>query len=476
MRVRFARAGRPTNRAANAGMRRELFQLAWPIVVAMAGETMMGLVDTKLVGRLGPAALGGVGLATMVLYLGYSLVYGTMRAVKVQTAHAVGEGRPEDGVRFAQAGVALGVGIGVALFLVGRDISWLLRLIGVDEELVGPARDFFSAVSYGSVGTTMVVALQQHRQAIGDSRTPMIVGLTANVFNAFFAYALIYGHAGLPALGVRGAGFATASAEYFECIVLGALLLRDMRRTRPSKLTLRQAMRGVLDLGVPTGIQFGAETLAFTTFTAVLGTLSSQEIASHQIAMATIRTSFLPGIAIAEAGSVLVGRSLGEQRIDQADRATWAALRLAVGLMAAGGFVFAVFGGFIASGFSPDPEVIRITKRLLLVAALFQVLDAVNIVLRGALRGAKDVRVTAFIGTTVVWTCVPTAAYVLGKLAGLGAFGGWLGFIGETTFSATFFWLRYWRGTWRRRYLAAAEASPSQPRGTPKPSAKLHAA
>ncbi|WP_394821132.1 MATE family efflux transporter [Pendulispora albinea] len=448
--------------AARAKTRAQLVHLAWPIVVAMGGETMMGLVDTKLVGGLGPAALGGVGLATMIMYLGYSLVFGAMRAVKVQTAHAVGEGRPHDGVRYAQAGMLMAVGIGVGMFILGRDISWLLRAIGVEGDIIAPARDFFSAATYGSVGLTVVVALQQHRQATGDARTPMFVGLAANVFNGVVAYALIYGHAGLPALGVRGAGFATAGAEYLECIILGALLLRDMKRGPKSALGLRQACRGIWELGMPTAFQFGAETLAFTTFTAVLGTLASQEIASHQIAMATIRTSFLPGIAIAEAGSILVGRALGERRLDEADRVTRAALQLGMGFMAICGIVFAVFGSSIARSFSADPEVLRITRNLLLVAAVFQLLDAVNIVLRGALRGAKDVRAAALIGTTVVWTCVPTAAYLLGKLAGLGALGGWLGFVAETTFSASFYWLRYWRGAWRRPYLPR--------RDDPKPS------
>ncbi len=458
-------------------MRKEVFHLAWPIVVATGGETMMSLVDTKLVGGLGPAALGGVGVGAMFMHLGYSLAYGGMRAVKVQTAHAVGEGRPQDGQRYAQAGILLGVAVGAVMFVVGRDISWLLRLIGIEEELIGPACTFASAVTFGSIGSMVVLALQQHRQALGDTRTPMVVGLCANVINAVLAYSLIYGHLGLPALGVQGAGYATASCEYFECIVLGGLLLRDMRRSRKSTLPLREATRGVLELGLPTAAQFGGETLAFSAFTAVLGSMPSSEIASHQISLAVIRTSFLPGIAIGEAGSILVGRSLGERRIDQADRATMAALRLAVGLMAAAGLVFAVFGGAIARVFSTDADVIRITQRLLLVAAVFQVLDAINIVLRGALRGAKDVKAVAFIGTAVVWTCVPTAAYVLGKLAGLGAFGGWLGFIAETVFSAAFFGLRYARGGWRRLYTpSGTPGTPDRPLGSSQTGANLHAA
>jgi MATE family multidrug resistance protein len=168
--------------------------------------------------------------------------------------------------------------------------------------------------------------------------------------------------------------------------------------------------------------------------------------------MVTIRTSFLPGIAVGEAASVLVGRALAQRRLREADRVTGAALLVAVGFMAACGVVFAAFGDGIAHAFTPDREVARVATVLLLVAAGFQILDAINIVLRGALRGAKDVRVAALIGIGVVWTCVPTAAFVLGKLAGWGAVGGWCGFIAETLLSSVLFARRWRRGAWREDY------------------------
>lgn len=444
--------GRPNLQKPHAQTREELVKLAWPIAVAMAGDTMMGLVDTKLVGGLGPAALGGVGFATALMYLGYSLVSGVMRGVKVRTAYAVGQGRQQDGLRYAQAGLLMGAVAGFAIFLFGRDIAWLLRALALDESLVVPARDFFAGVTYGAPAISMLVALVQHRQAIGDSRTPMAIGLAANVVNAVLAYALIYGHGGLPALGVRGAGIATALVQYGELFVMAHLFLRDTQRETRVTLPLGAATREVLNLGLPTGLQFATETLAFTIFTAILGTLATAEIAAHQLALQTIRTSFLPGVAVAEAASILIGRALGQRKLDEADRVTRASLRLAVGFMALCGLIFGFFGGGLAGLFSDDAAVIHVARRLLLIAALFQVLDAVNIVLRSALRGAKDVRAVMILGVLVVWTFVPTSAFVLGKQLGLGAVGGWLGFVGETTIGALLFWLRWRRGGWRKDY------------------------
>ncbi len=419
----------------------------------------MGLVDTKLVGGLGAAALGGVGVATVLMFLSYALVFGLMRGVKVRTAYAVGRDTPEDGVRYALAGVAMGAAIGALVWIASRDVTWALELLGVDGALVPYGRDFLAAITWGAPATCALSALIQHRQGLGDSRTPMAIGLAGNAFNALLAWSLIYGHFGLPALGVRGAGYGTAATEVLEVAVMLVLLAREAQRANATKrrlLGLRAAAREVAQLGLPAGVQFFAELLAFTAFTAVLGSIGSAEIAAHQIALATIRVSFLPGIAVGEAASVLVGQSLARRRLGHADRIAAAALVVATSFMAACGLVFALAGGLIAHAFTPDEHVANIATRLLLVAAIFQVLDAANIVLRGALRGAKDVRVPAYIGIGVVWTCVPVAAYVLGKLVGWGAFGGWLGFVGETVLATILFGWRWRRGAWRNEFRSRA--------------------
>lgn len=434
-------------------MTRELFQLAWPITAAMLGETALALIDTKLVGGLGSAALGGVGVATTLMYLGYAMTYGGMRGVKVRVAHAVGEGRPNDGFAYARAGVALGLAFGTLVYFACRDVSWLLLRLGADPEIVPYARDFLAAVTIGAPPTCALAALIQHRQGLGDSRTPMVVGITGNAFNALLAWSLIYGHFGLPMLGAKGAGYSTALTEALEFAVMIALLVRDERRApeKPS-LSVKHAARRVLELGLPTGLQFTAETLAFTVFTVLLGSIGKEEIAAHQIALNVIRTSFLPGVAIAEATSVLVGRALGRRRLFEADAAVKSGLALATAFMFLCGVGFALAGGALGAFFSNDPAVIANARRLLFVAAVFQVLDAVNIVLRGSLRGAKDVRAVAIIGILIVWSCLPTSAFVLGKHFGLGALGGWLGFVIETALASVFFWRRWKKGDWREDY------------------------
>lgn len=448
-----ALSGRRPELEARAPAVREVSALAWPIAVAMLGETAMGLVDTRLVGALGPASIGGVGVATVLMYLCYAVVMGLMRGVKVRVAWAAGEGRPGDALRFAQVGVMVGALSGVVVWALARDASWALRGLRVDRSLVAPAREFLSARSWGAVSLCVMSALTQWRQGLGDTRTSMRIGLAGNVVNATLAYALIHGRFGAPRLGVAGAGYATAATETLQCAVLVWMFLRERRGApRATSSGLRDALREVGAVGVPTGAQFGAEMLAFTTFTALLGSLGADEIAAHQVALATIRASFLPGIAVAEAASVLVGRALGRGSIREADRVVVASLQLAGGFMALCGVVFALFGAAIVRVFTDDAAVVALARQLLLVAAVFQLLDAFNIVLRAALRGARDARAVALLGVVIVWTCIPGAAWLLGREMGLGALGGWCGFVGETLLGTLAFGWRWRSGAWRRRY------------------------
>ncbi len=429
----------------------ELLALAWPIILAMLGDSTIFLVDSKIVGKLGDNELAGVSVAQVFMYLNYVTVFGYMRGVKVRTAYAVGRGESEHGVAYAKAGAFIGAFVGVLVWAVGRDLSWVFRLVGIAEAIIPIATEFYSAVTWGAPGIFVMSALIQHRQAIGDSRTPMIVTIAGNIANAVLAYGLAFGSWGLPRLGLQGAGYATAIVTTLNGVVLVALLFRHTKNVQ-SKLPLTKAAAEVTSLGAPTGLQFGLELLAMTTFTSLLGAMSAAEVAAHHIALGVIRFSFLPGTAISEATSVLVGQALGRKAPRDAELAARTGIVLALLFMGGCGIVFAFFGSGIARWFRDSDQVVAIATKLLLVAAVFQLADAVNIVLRGALRGAKDARYSAVLSVTAVWVCIPTAAYFLGRKMGLGALGGWYGFLAETTLAAALLYRRWSSGSWRQAH------------------------
>lgn len=445
---------------------RGILQLSWPIATALLGDTLLGIVDTKLVAQLGPSALGGVGIGVILMWLFYMVVLGFMRGVKTCIAFALGRESQADGIRYAQVGIIVGAAVGVVVWICAGSILSLLQPLGIHSSLIPYAQDFFKARSYGAPATFALAALVEHRQASMDSRTPMFIGIAGNILNAFLAYGLIYGKWGFPVLGVAGAGYGTAIAEWFEFLVmLGLFWVWGVGRRQDRggsrigmecpvtgsvqclRISWSQATYEVFSLGIPTAISFGFEMLGFAVFTTFVAGINSIEIAAHQIALTITRVSFLPGIAVGEAASVLVSRALGAGKPHDVRGVIHHSLAIAVAFMAFCGMCFFFFGKFFARFFTADDQVIRVVSQLLIIAAIYQVFDAMTIVWRGGLRGAKDVYVTTVLGILMIWLFLPTAGFFLAQKAHLGAVGAWYGFLAKTSISALLFgWRWYSKG------------------------------
>ena len=208
-------------------------------------------------------------------------------------------------------------------------------------------------------------------------------------------------------------------------------------------------------MGLPTSLQFGLEVGAFATLSLMISLFSEVEMASHHIAIQVIHLSFLPAMAVAEAGSVLAGQSVGAGAYDFVKRVAHLAMAITAVYAGAWSVLLAVGAPFIVSGFTTDSAVVSVATRLLYIAAVFQIFDASNIVARCSLRGVGDVRYAAVVGVLTSWLCTPTLAWVLGHHYKLGAFGGWLGLSLEIMVSAAILWWRIERRGW----LAAATMS-----------------
>jgi MATE family multidrug resistance protein len=407
----------------------------------MLSYSIMTLVSTLFVGRLGASALAGVGLGGVAAFALIGFGFGLLRAVKVVVSHATGAGKRSEIPAYVSAGVMLALGLGVLAIGFGRLLTQVVPAFAATPQAGTHAAEYLSLRNLGAPFALMAIVLREARYGLGESRSPLTSALAANVTNIALDAVLILGLG----WGVSGAGAAAACGHVVES---GLLLVasRDpgfaFRRTRVRHVT------HLLRLGLPLGLQFLLEIGAFAVLVVMLGRLSDLDLAAHQIALQVIHISFLPAFAVGEASSILVGQAVGageDGLIKGLARRAFAVAAIYTGVCA---ILFWLFGMAIASAFTSDPAVRILAAKLLFVAALFQVFDAANVVARCVLRGTGDVRFPAVVAVATAWIFTPPLTWLLGYHLGLGALGGWLGLCAEIIIGAVVLWVRVERGTW----------------------------
>jgi len=275
-------------------------------------------------------------------------------------------------------------------------------------------------------------ALRRYLQAENVVLPIMFALISANVVNAIGDWALIYGHLGVPAMGITGSGWATCVARIYMAGVLAVTLLWvESKRLLPQwtgavHIDLRR-VTALLKLGAPAATQILLEIGAFAAATALVARLGPVPLSGHEIALNCAALTFMVPLGISSAAAVRVGQQLGRRDSAGARRAGWSAIVLGAGFMTCSGLVFVSIPTWIARLFSPDPVVIRTGARLLLVAAAFQLFDGLQTVATGALRGAGDTKTPMLANFVAYWLIGLPVGYLLCFKLGWGAVGVWIG-------------------------------------------------
>jgi MATE family multidrug resistance protein len=415
-------------------------RLAWPIAVSTLSYSVMTLVDTLFVGRLGASALAGVGLGGVAAFSVLCFGFGVLRGVKVLVSQAVGAGRRERAQTWLAGGLLLAAVLGVAMLAVGRVVAGHLHLLADSAASGAHAESYTSVRLLGAPVVLAYVALREHRYGLGDTRSPMVATIAGNVVNVALDWLLIVelDH------GVAGAAWASLGGHGVELTLLAWLGRGGLSMRRVTWAELRE----LWSVGLPTGLQFWLEVGSFALLTAIVASLGDRQLAAHQIALQVVHFSFLPTMALAEAGSVLAGQAVGAGEVRLVKRVARYALVAVVGYTALCTVVLVLGSPLIASAFTSDAALQATTVGLLWMAAVFQVSDGAAIVARGVLRGTGDVRFPAVVGIAVAWAFTPPLAWWLGRELGLGALGGWIGLSLELTAAAVIFWWRLERLGW----------------------------
>ena len=424
-------------------------RLATPIVVAEVGWVAMGLVDIAMVGRLGPAAIGAVGVGSVLCFAVVVFGVGMLLGLDTLVARAYGRGRLEECRRWLVQGVGLAVLLAVPLTLVAAGVAASLDRWGLDPAVQRLAAPYFSIVLLSILPLLLYTAFRRYLQAIGLAMRVTAALVTANAINAAANWVLIYGHLGLPALGVDGAAWATCVSRVYLALFLAVAILRH-DRGRPAgpwpRLRLEpRRLRRLIALGLPAAAQVTLETGVFAVVTALAGRLEAATLAAHQIVLNVASATFMVPQGVGAAGAVRVGYSVGRRDRSGVRRAGWAALVLGAGFMSVAALFFVLAPHPILRLFTADPAVTRAGVALLLVAAFFQLFDGLQAVATGVLRGLGDTRTPLVCNLAGHWIIGLPVGYLLCFAAGWGIVGLWVGLsIGLTLVGAALV-MAWWR-------------------------------
>ncbi len=372
---------------------RALVRLAIPVAITQLGFLTMGLVDTWMVGRLGPAELGAVALADSILFTLLVLAMGVVGALDplISQAHVAVD--PARCAAAWRAGLRLSVALSVPLVAGVLALGPALeRFGGQDPEVVRAAVDYLIPRCLGVLPSLWFMANRCLLNGVGSTRPAMVVTLLANLVNGALDWALIFGHWGLPALGVAGSGLATAGSSWFMCLGLLAWIRWHpayapyRAPAPPSRALVGRALR----IGLPIGLAQTVEVGAFSVCAIFMGWLSVTALAAHVIALKMASTSFMVAVALGIATSIRVGNLVGARRPLEAQRAAWTGLVAGLVCMSVSAAVFVAAGTPIVAAFTEDAAVIALGAQLMLIAAAFQLVDGAQAIASGALRGAGD--------------------------------------------------------------------------------------
>ncbi|WP_417599681.1 MATE family efflux transporter [Owenweeksia hongkongensis] len=422
------------------------FHLAWPVMLGQLGHVMVGLADSIMIGQIGTIPLAAAAFANSIFVI--PMVFGMGMAFGLTTpiANADGEGRADKAGSYLRHGLALNMFVALLIFLILLGFSQITHLLGQEPEVVSLSGSYLMIITSSIFPFMLFLTFKQFAEGLSLTRFAMVASILANLLNVLFNYILIYGHWGFPALGLDGAGIATLTSR----IIMAAMMYLYVFKGKQFKSYLqhykhiewkRKQFRKITQVGVPSGLQYIFEVSAFAIAAVIVGQISAEALAAHQIAISLASLSYMMATGLGAAAAVRVGNQLGKRDYPTLRAAARTTFAMTLVFMAACGFLFFFGRNMFPLFYTDDLYVAGIASQLLIIAVVFQLSDGVQVVALGALRGMSDTIIPTFISFFSYWGMGLLPAYFMGITLDMGPQGVWYGLaLGLTVASILLYW------------------------------------
>jgi MATE family multidrug resistance protein len=440
-------------------------------MLSQLGHIMVGVVDTAMVGQIGTIPQAAVALANsfyvLVLVFGLGVAYGVTPLV----AAADSSKNYSRNANLLKHSIIINTATGVILFLLLVRLSPTLRLYNQKKEVVDLAIPFLNVMMLGMIPLCIFSGFKQFAEGLSFTRIAMMITLGTNVLNVSLNYLLIFGHCGFPKMGLMGACWGSFISRMAMALAMFLYVYYNKHfkiywRNFNFKNISKDLIKIILALGIPSGLQWVFELGAFSFAVIMIGWISPEAQAAHQIALCIAALTYMMASGLSAATSVRVGNQLGlknqKKRIasslltaksvhlgnqlglknrKEMRIAGFSSFILVLIFMSIASICIILFRDVLPSIFNQDRKVISIASSLLVIVAFFQLSDGVQSVGLGALRGIKDVRIPTLITLIAYWGIGLPMSYVFGFMLNMGVQGVWYGLsLGLATAALLLFW------------------------------------
>lgn len=432
-------------------------KLAYPIILGMLGHTIVGIVDNIMVGKLGPAELAAVSLGNSFIFIAMSVGIGFSTAITPLVAEADGKGDIEKGRSAFHHGLYLCTILGVVLFGIIYFSKPLISFMGQPENVVELAKPYLDIVAFSLIPLIMFQAYKQFADGMSETHYSMWATILANITNVGLNYLLIYGIWIFPELGIVGAAIGTIASRFVMLAYMHYMMhLKEKFHPYFKGFSLKEIKREVnikiIKLGSPSAMQMFFEVALFTGGIWLSGVLGTTSQAANQIALSLASFTFMFAMGLSVTAMIRVGNQKGLEDYKKLRLVAFSIFLLTIFLEVIFATFFVVFHESLPALFvdlsnledlAKNTEVVTIAAQLLLVAAVFQISDGIQVVVLGALRGLQDVKIPMYITFVAYWVIGFPISIYLSLYTSLKAIGIWIGLLAGLTAAAIFLYLRF---------------------------------
>ncbi len=427
--------------------RRNLY-LAFPVVLSQIGQVSVSLIDNMMVGHVGTPELAASSFANNVFMVGMFFGMGITYGITPLVGNAFGNKQFRKVSEWLKNGMFTHLIAAVLLSLVMFGVYFLLGYMGQPPEVLNLAKPYFLLLCFSYLPFILFFSVKQFFEGIGNTKIAMQITLTANLINVAVNYLLIFGKLGFPEMGLNGAGIGTLVSRIVMPLMFAVYIIRIPRFREYFRLAflepvVRSKVVAVLKIGIPIGFQIIVEVVTFGVGAVMMGWLGKIPLAAHQVAIGLASMTYMVSLGISQATTIRISHQAGAGDYRALRMAALASTHLVLFFMSSMGILFIVLRSYLPLLFTDDTQVVIVASQLLVVAAVFQVFDGLQVIMLGTLRGMSDVKIPMMLAFAAYLLIGIPTSYIFTFLLNSGPQGIWYGFLVGLGSAGILFYFRF---------------------------------